>query len=178
MMNRIIATVVLGCFFIPAIAQKPVKTKTKAEPAVVVATGCDNIIADLVTGRVNGLKPTASMSSVKKKLPCFTGESTEGGNVNCGGGVFYLNNDIYFYTGRNYIELRDKFSGHTEPQLLGINRKDITTKLGVADIEIDGGRVLIFKKPYGSLRLLFNMDGRCIEIGIHSSSPEKVQLCE
>lgn len=177
-MKRIIATVVLGCFFIPAIAQKPIKTKTTTEPAALVATECDNIIADFTTGRVNGLKPTASMSSVKKKLPCFTGESTEGGNVNCGGGVFYLNHDIYFYTGRNYIEIRDKFAGRTEPPLLGISRKDITTKLGAADIEIDGGRVLIYKKPYGSLRLLFNMDGRCIEIGIHSSSPEKVELCE
>ncbi|UPT66056.1 MAG: hypothetical protein M0D57_16400 [Sphingobacteriales bacterium JAD_PAG50586_3] len=178
MMKRIIATVVLGCLFIPAIAQPPVKTKAKPDPVVAVGTGCDNIIADLYTGRVNGLKPTTSMSAVKKKLPCFTGESTEGGNVNCGGGVFYLNNDIYFYTGRNYIELRDKFSGRTEPALLGTQRRDAVTKLGVADIEIDGGRVLIYKKPYGSLRLLFNMEGRCIEIGIHDSSPDKVELCE
>jgi hypothetical protein len=177
-MIRIIAIVILTSIVIVAPAQTTGRVKDKkAEPKVAVTT-CPDLIVDLNTGRVNGIKPSVSMSAVKKKLPCFTGESEEGIVANCGGGVFYLKNDIYFYTGRNYIEIRNKFSGRTEPALLGTSRDDVLYTYGEADIKVDGGRVLIYKKPYGSLRLVFNMDGRCIEIGIHSDSPSKVVLCE
>lgn len=176
-MRRISALIIFSCIITLANAQTIGRGKDKAKPPV-ATLACPELIADLSTGRVNGLKPSSSMSTVKKKLPCFTGESEEGLAANCGGGIFYLNNDIYFYTGRNYIEIRNKFSGRTEPELLGTSRDDVLYTYGEADVKVDGGRVLIYKKSYGALRLVFNMEGRCVEIGIHSDSPTKVLLCE
>ena len=176
-MKKIICGLLLVCSFTVAFSQNDGKAKDRADGKPKVKA-CKKIQANLISGTVNGVKPTALMEAVKKKLPCFTGESEENDFANCGGGVFYLNDDIYFYTGRDYIEIREKFTGKTEPSLLGTYRDEVKSILGVADKEIDGGRVLIYKKTYGALRVVFNMDDKCVEIGIHAVAPADVQLCE
>jgi hypothetical protein len=177
-MKRIIAIVLFVSAFAVAHAQTGEKVKNDKAEVKSKVKDCRKISANLNSGTVNGLKPTALPADVKKKLPCFTGESAEGGNINCGGGVFYLNNDIYFYTGRDYIEMRGSFSGTTSPSVLGFTRDELVILFGKADRVVDGGRVLIYTKPYGSLRLVFNMEGRCAEVGIHAVTPDKIEMCE
>lgn len=153
--------------------QKPVK-----ETMVTVPKPCAPFTINLNSGKLNGVKPTASIATVKKKLPCYTGESEEGGATNCGGGVFYLKDDFYFYTFRDYIEVRSRFVGNIEPYLLGIYKKEVKAKLSEPDKELDGGRVWLYTKQYGTLRLNFNAEGKCVEIGIHNTTIDKVELCE
>lgn len=64
---------------------------------------CGNLYFDLKKGTLNDLKPDAPMYLVKSKLPCFTGETAEGSDINYGGGVFYINHDFFFYTHKDYI---------------------------------------------------------------------------
>lgn len=176
-MKKIICGLLLLSSFTVAFSQNTGKVKDRADGKPKVKP-CKKIQVNLTSGTVNGVKPTALMDVVKKKLPCYTGESEEGEVFNCGGGVFYLNDDIYFYTGRDYIEIREKFTGKTEPSLLGTYRDEVKSILGVPDKEIDGGRILIYKKAYGALRVVFNMDDKCVEIGIHAVAPADVKLCE
>ncbi len=171
----------VGAAFAQNKSEKPKKEKTpKAAKATKVPKSkpCKAIIANLTSGTVNGVKPAATMAEVKKKLPCFTGDTEEGGAFNCGGGVFYLNNDIYFYTGRDYIEIRSNFKGKTTPSVLGVYRDELKSKLGEPDVVLEGGRVWLYKRPFGTLRINFNADDLCIEIGLHSVPPAEVQLCE
>ena len=83
------------------------------------ARSCDQIVVDFERGTLNGLNGAASMDEVKKQLPCSTGETEEGSSFNCGGGVFFLKHTFFFYTGRDYIEIREGFTGKCSEDLLG-----------------------------------------------------------
>ena len=91
---------------------------------------CDNLYFDAVEGTVNGVDPTASMSEVKSKLPCFTGETEEGGVFNYGGGIFFLNHDFYFYTYQNFIDIRKGFKGRMSFDFFNNSQKKIEKYLG------------------------------------------------
>lgn len=83
------------------------------------AGSCDVLFCDFKKGTLNGLNGQASMDEVKRQLPCFTGETEEGSSYNCGGGVFYLDHTFFFYTGRDYIEIRKGFQGKSSIEVLG-----------------------------------------------------------
>ncbi len=96
-----------------------------AQPREAGTSPCARLVFDLRTGTLNGLAPATAMAKVKRRLPCFTGETTEGEVANHGGGVFFLNDDFYFYTYLRFIELRAGFSGETRPRLFGRTRGEL-----------------------------------------------------
>lgn len=61
---------------------------------------------DAMDGTISGIPPTLSNKEISELLPFYTGITNEGGEYNAGGGVFFLDHNIYFYTGANTIELR------------------------------------------------------------------------
>jgi hypothetical protein len=141
---------------------------------------------DLEKGLVNNLSPTTSMDSLKKLLPFFTSETAENPDYNCGGGVFYLNNDVYFYTGRDYIEIRTEFNGKLSHDILNRNIQEVTRQIGKPDDQVKPGgddesiMVVYFKKPYGCLRLNYTIStGNIYEIGIHMKPilDAKMDIC-
>ena len=99
---------------------------------------------------------------------------------NCGGGIFYIDNDFYAYTGRDYWEIRGKFNGSWSNKLLGLRPADLEFRYGdpVREEKIPGYKVQFFKQKYGCLRVQFSVQsGRSEEIGIHYLPAEKVILC-
>ena len=72
---------------------------------------CGLMIVDLNNGTVHGLNPVSSIEDIKSKLPCFTSEIEEGSDERCGGGIFYENRSIDFFTGLDCISIRTKFGG-------------------------------------------------------------------
>jgi hypothetical protein len=146
----------------------------------IMAQSCDKLVANLKKGTLNGLKPTATQEQVKEKLPCFTGDSEDGGAFNCGGGVFFLNNDFFYYTGRNYIEMRSKFSGKLSIPVLGLAKAAAIKKLGMGKAvrkEKDGDtEFLFFKAAYGCVRLNI-VDGKVDQVAMHSMPAAEVELC-
>lgn len=140
---------------------------------------CIGLQANLKKGTLNKLKPTASMADIKAKLPCFTGDTEEGSSFNCGGGVFYLKNDFFFYSGRDYIEFRKKFNGKLSIDLLGKTREEIVKILGEpARKDTEGSEeAYLFKKKYGSLRVSFGSDEKVRVVAIHAQQPADVKLC-
>lgn len=93
---------------------------------------CEHLYVDLQKGTLNGLTPADSMGRIKKELPCFTGDTQEGSAFNYGGGVFYHNHDFYFYTHRDYLEVRADYKGKLSNSLyLGRStRKEVEDKMG------------------------------------------------
>jgi hypothetical protein len=151
---------------------------------------CDgeSLFLNLKKGHLNKIKPTASFAAVKEALPCFTGETEEGVDYNCGGGVFYLNHDMFFYTGRDYIEVRAGFGGKISEDLLAKTEEEILALKGQPDLipvyedkkgwgfEVD--KVYLYKTRYGALQINFDPEsGKSVKLSVHSNAPEEVIIC-
>lgn len=141
---------------------------------------CPEIDINVKKGTINKLKPTASMEKIQAALPCFTGVTQESEGYNCGGGVFFINNDFYAYTGRDYWEIRLNFKGNWDTKLLGCKPADIQFQFGdpVREEKIPGYKVFFYKQKYGCLRVQYGVgSGRSEEIGFHYAPAAEVELC-
>jgi hypothetical protein len=144
------------------------------------AQNCDMLLVNLKKGTINGLKPTATQEKVKEKLPCFTGDTEDGSNYNCGGGVFFLNHDFYFYTGNDYIELRSKFNGTVSAAVLGLTEEEAVKNLKMGKAvrveKNETDRYLFFKTGYGCVVL--TITGSSVKkIAMYQKPATKVSLC-
>lgn len=146
----------------------------------IMAQDCPFMTADLKKGTVNSLAPRATQEQVKMKLPCFTGESEEGGPMNCGGGIFFLKHEVYFYTGRDYIEIRRGFAGKLSIPVLGLSKHAAIAKLKMGKIirtEMDGGdEYIFFKTGYGCLFLKLS-DAKVVSVDLSAKKAADVELC-
>ena len=86
-------------------------------------------MVNLKRGTVNKLKLTASQDEVKAALPFSSGDTGEGSDFNCGGGVFFLTNSFFFYTGKDHVEFREKFKGKLSVAVLGVAKSVAIAKL-------------------------------------------------
>src|ERR1700753_3223920 len=74
---------------------------------------CPDLYVDILNGTVDDIKPTYTQNEIKDKFPCFTSAEDEGEAAKCGGGIFFKDKDIFFYTKRKYVEVGHKFVGKT-----------------------------------------------------------------
>jgi hypothetical protein len=140
------------------------------------ATDCSKLKLDLKKGTLNNVKPDASPEKVKNAFTCFTGETEEGSSFNCGGGIFYLDHDFFFYTHRNYIEVRENFNNdNIEPAIMGKSMKEIEEMYGQPALKPEVN-IYLYEMPYGTLQIEF-YDGFVNMIAIHSDKPDEVELC-
>jgi hypothetical protein len=142
-------------------------------PAI-TTSGCENLEFDVATGTLNGLKPTASQEDVIAALPCSTGSTPEGSDSNYGGGVFFLDHDFFFYTARDFIEIREKFSGRVSLPLLGADQKTVVSRMGSPQRSLAEDRIWLFSRSYGCLRLQFNAS-KVTQIDSHEESCQQVE---
>ena len=128
---------------------------------------CDSLYFDLETGRLNGVPPTVNNEEVKEAFPCFTGETAEtGGVANCGGGVFFLNHDFYFYTFRDFLEIRSGFAGTTSVSVLNRAATDVIQEMGTPT-QSSGSRHY-YQKDWGILLLeVSSSSGFVVEVDAH-----------
>ena len=137
---------------------------------------CPPVVVDILDGRVNGLRVTDNIAQVKSKLPCFTSAETESATAKCGGGVFYKDRDIYFYTARDYVEIGPNFKGKLSIPLMGASRNSLFKWLGnpaIKDVSWDA-----FTTAYGILILYYTKANRVNKIQFSTQSTETINLCE
>lgn len=135
---------------------------------------CPVITVDLLEGNVNGIEPDFSAAEIKKILPCSSTEDTE--TSACGGRVNYAGQDLYFFTGRGYIEIREKFKGRLSLPIMGAARSSLFKWLGypkIKDINWDA-----FTTRYGILVLHYNKSGKINLIQFSKKNAESLTLCE
>jgi hypothetical protein len=132
---------------------------------------CPSFVVDILDGKVNELYSSSTPGEIKSKLPCFSSAEETG----CGG-IFYKDKDIYFYTGRDYVEIREKFKGKLTIPLLGVSRSGLFKTLGhpkIKDVNWDA-----FQMAYGTLVLYYNKAGKVNKLQISVKSTEALTLCE
>ena len=88
---------------------------------------------------------------------------------NYGGGVFFINDDFYIYTAKDYIEVRKNFTGKVTGDWLGKSRDTLMASFG--EPSIMKNERYYYARPYGCLR--FDLDKQHIrQIAVHATSCE------
>lgn len=139
-------------------------------------TVCPVFKVDVLEGRLNDdLNPKSTAGEIKTIFPCFTEIVEEATATKCSG-IFYKDKDIYFYPGRNYIEIRQHFKGKLSLPLIGASRNSLFKWLGhpkIKDISWDA-----FQTKYGILILYYNKAGKINKLQMSSKSTDTIKLCE
>jgi hypothetical protein len=138
----------------------------------------DQITVDVLNGTVNNSKPNTTANQIKEEFPCFT-SAEEGSTAKCGGGVFFKDRDLYFYTQRKYVEVGPKFTGKTSIKLLGTKRGSLFNQLGNPKIKDDLWEA--YEMQYGTLVLHFDVagpNGKVKYFQFSTLSSEELNLCE
>ncbi len=137
---------------------------------------CPVFSVDILDGKVNDLEPFATQGQIKKLFPCFTSSEDESQSASCGGTISYKDKDIFFYTGRDYVEIGEKFRGKLSIPLLGAARTALFKWLGhpkIKDLNWDA-----FQTAYGTLVLYYNKAGKINKIRFSTLSSEMMNPCE
>lgn len=137
---------------------------------------CPAFTVDVLGGKVNGLTPNSTTGEIKKIFPCFSSTEEEASTAKCGGTVFYKEKDIYFFTGRDYIEIKEKFKGKLTLPLMGASRNSLFKWLGhpkIKDVNWDA-----FQTEYGTLVLYYNKTSKINKLQFSTKSTEAMTLCE
>lgn len=136
---------------------------------------CPTFTVDILAGSVNELVPKSAIVEVRTKFPCFS-SIIEKDSVTICAGVFYPDKSINFYTGRQYIEIGEKFKGKLTPALLGASRTGLFGILGhpkLKDAAWDA-----FQMGYGTLILYYNAAGKINKIQMCSKGTDAIKLCQ
>ena len=140
---------------------------------------CPDFYIDVLNGTVNELKPSYTPNEIKEKFPCFTSSVEESNEAKCGGGIYFKDKDIYFYTKRDYVEVGPKFLGKTSIPLLGTKRNSLFKTLGNPKIKDDLWDA--FEMQYGTLVLHYDVAGAAGKVKFFQFSTlgtEMLNLCE
>ncbi|HRD57402.1 MAG TPA: hypothetical protein PK504_05100 [Ferruginibacter sp.] len=141
-----------------------------------VTDACPVFNVDVLDGHVNRIHSRSTISEVIKTFPCQTSVEERIDSIGRCTGVFYANKHISFYTGRNYIEISQGYTGKMEPAIMGSARGSLFNTLGLAkikDIQWDA-----FQTKYGTLILYYNKSGKVEKIQMSSRTTDAIKLCE
>lgn len=137
---------------------------------------CAEFVIDILDGTVNALKPNVNPEEIKVKLNCFTSVEEENASSKCGGLIAYKDRDIYFYTGRDYVEIKEKFQGKLTLPLMGAKRNTLFKWLGnpkIKDVNWEAYQV-----QYGTLVIHFNAAQKVNKIQFSTKHSDFLSLCE
>ncbi len=140
---------------------------------------CPDLYIDVLNGTVNDIKPNNTQLEIKDKFPCFTSAEDESNAAKCGGGIYFKDKDLYFYTKRKYVEVGPKFIGKTSIPLLGTKRNSLFSKLGNPKIKDDLWDA--YEMQYGTLILHYDVAGAAGKVKFFQFSTlgtEELNLCE
>jgi hypothetical protein len=135
---------------------------------------CPAMVVDVLGGRVSNLPANSTAGMVKSSFPCYT-SATES-TAPCGAAVMFKDKDIYFYSGRNYVEIGPRFKGKMSIPIMGAARNALFKWLGlpkIKDVKWDA-----YQTQYGTLILYFSSANKVNKIQFSTLSTEQIKLCE
>jgi hypothetical protein len=136
---------------------------------------CGLFVVDILDGKVNGFRPDITQPELKTGLPCYTSIEREDSSK-CGGIISYKDRDVYFYTGRNYVEIREKFNGKLSIPLMGAARNSLFKWLGnpqMKDVNWDA-----YQTAYGLVIVYFNKLNKINKIQFSTETVGSINLCQ
>jgi len=140
---------------------------------------CPEFYVDVLNGTVNGMKPNDGLNELKAKFFCFSGSEPEDGSTKCGGGVFFKDRDLYWYTKRDYIVIGPKFQGKMSINLFTAKRNSLFSTLGNPKVKDELWDA--YETQYGCLVLYYDKAGaagKTVKVIISNIGTESIQICE
>ena len=137
---------------------------------------CPEFVVDILDGRIGELDPRSTIGQIKAKYPCYTKLEIESDSAWCGGGIFYKDRDLYFYTGRDYVEIGPAFKGKLTLPLMGAARGSFFKTLGNPMIKDTGWDA--YQTAYGMLLLYFNKSNKVNKIRFSTEKAGSIRLCD
>ena len=137
---------------------------------------CGEFYIDILDGKINKVRPDFPIEQIKKELPCFTSFEEESATAKCGGGVYFKDRDVSFFTQRDYVEVGEKFKGKLSLPLMGAARSSLFKVLGhpkIKDVSWDA-----FQTKYGILILHYNKSSKINLIQFSRKTTDTINLCE
>ncbi len=136
---------------------------------------CPSFTVDVMAGTVSDLQTKSAIVEIQTKFPCATSMVETDLGTTCAG-VFFKDKDISFFTGRQYIEIGDKFKGKISPALMGVSRKNLFALLGHPKLKDTNWEA--YQMGYGTLVLYYNAAGKINKIQMAAKSTDALKLCE
>jgi hypothetical protein len=137
---------------------------------------CPAFKIDVLKGLLNeGINPASSIGEIKKTFPCYSEITAENTGTKCSG-VYYKDKGIYFFTDRDYIEIRSNFKGKLSLPLMGASRNSLFKTLGYPKIKDIGWDA--FQTAYGTLVLYYSKAGKINKLQISNKTTQTLKLCE
>ena len=136
---------------------------------------CPQFNIDILEGSVSKMYPQSPFGDIVNRLPCYTEAVDELASAGCGG-VYFKDKGVFFHTYRDYIEIKENYSGTMTLPLMKANRNMLFKWLGLPsakDIKWES-----YQMRYGSLILFFDESGNVNSIVITSKSVETLRMCE
>ena len=143
------------------------------------STMCDTFYLDLNDGTLNGVAPTLSDADIREWMPCYSSFTPYGSDSNCNGAIFYKKYDFYYYTSRDFVEVRSAYKGRIYPPLLGKTNKEVLTlldSLPVKNVNIDSSATNLFTTKYGCLQVDYS-NGKVTSVSVHYNECEMLDNC-
>jgi hypothetical protein len=138
---------------------------TRAAIGATATAQAQPFVLHLLAGTVNGVGPRAGMDAIKRAFPHYTG-STDDPVSNYGGGVFFANHQLYFYTARRAIQARAGFDGKVIPGGFELSANELVKRLSVSRPFFRAPGLELYEMKYGCLEL--ELSGSAIsEITMH-----------
>lgn len=136
---------------------------------------CPAFHIDILDGTVSKMYPQSPLGDIVNRLPCYTEVIDEMNTGGCGG-VYFKDKAVFFHTYRDYIEIKENYTGTISMPLMGTDRTLLFKWLGLPakkDIRWES-----YTMRYGSLILFFNEAGKVNSIIITTKNAESLNLCE
>jgi len=157
----------LSAYFFSVIATAQLHTTPK----------CPDLNIDILKGSVNGtIFPNATVDQIRANLPCFTSFQEEGDSSKCGGGVYYKDKGVSFYTRRDYIEIGPDFKGKLSLPLMHASRNSLFQWLGAPQMKDKNWDA--FQTSYGVLILYYDQADKVNKIQFSTEKANTIRLCE
>ena len=150
----------------------------KAQLKTSAQNQCGVFTVDLLDGKVNGVDPKYNQAQIKSALPCFTSVEPEDATSKCGGVISYKTQDVYFYTGRHYIEIRDKFKGKLSIPVMGATRNSPALFKLLGNAKIKDTNWDAFDTLYGVMILYYTKANKVNKIQFSTETSATINLCQ
>jgi hypothetical protein len=158
------------CFLTMQVTQAQLKTSTQNQ--------CGTFVVDILEGKVNGVTPKYNQAQIKSALTCFTSAEPEDATSKCGGLISYKTQDVYFYTGRHYIEIRDKFKGKLSIPLMGATRNSSALFKLLGNPKMKDTNWDQYDTYYGLVILYYNKLNKVNKIQFSTETSATINLCQ
>jgi hypothetical protein len=140
-----------------------------------VTAKCDPFVVDVLNGTVNKVKANYTAGEIKDKFPCFTSAEDESQTAKCGGGVYFKDKDVSFFTQRDYIEIGPNFKGKLSIPLLGAKQGSLFKLLGSPQLKDATWEA--YQTAYGILVLHYSA-GKVKYFQMSTENATTIKLCE